>query len=154
MLRNVISLFAFALYAGVAPAALAQMPPPPEGAPQATNPYAQPYGPNAAATAAPNPAMLAKAKKWFAQLQSGHVDRSQLENNANANMSDATISNAQRMIGSLGAPVLFVQQRAGTQSGISYAIYQLTFRNGQKLDFLFALDGEGKVASLGLGSPH
>jgi hypothetical protein len=126
------------------------VPPPPEGAPEATNPYGQPYD----APSAPNPQMLAKAKHWFAQLQSGHIDRTQLESNANANMSPSTLSSAKQMVGSLGTPVSFVQQRAGTQGNISYAIYLLTFKNGEKIDFLFALDSEGKVASLGLGSPH
>jgi len=156
MFRIPISLLAFVICAGGATAfgSAQQMPPPPEGPPQAGNPYAQPYGSRPATTSAPNPQMLAKARRWFSELQSGSVDRSQLASNANANMNDATISNAQKMIGGLGKPVSFVQQQAGSQNGMSYAIYLVTFSDGQRVDFLFAMDQSGKVTSLGLGTPH
>lgn len=151
MFRNFTSFFAIALWASVALCASAQQPPP-EGAPQAENPYGQPYSPNAT-TSAPNPAMLARAKSWFAQLQSGKVDRSQLGANAGGSLSEATIANARTEIGSLGMPVSFVQEQAGSQGGVSYGIYTVTFKNGKKVDFLFAVDSQGKVTSLGLGSP-
>ncbi len=146
MFRIVISSLAFVICAGGATAlgSAQQMPPPPEGPPQAGNPYAQPYGSRPAATSAPNPQMLAKARRWFSELQSGSVDRSQLASNANA----------KKMIGGLGKPVSFVQQQAGSQNGMSYAIYLVTFSNGQRVDFLFATDQSGKVTSLGLGTPH
>ena len=44
MFRNFTSFFAIALWASVALCASAQQPPP-EGAPQAANPYGQPYSP-------------------------------------------------------------------------------------------------------------
>jgi hypothetical protein len=37
-----------------------------------------------------------------------------------------------------------------TQNGVDYAIYLLTFGDGKKLDFIFAVDGQGKVAGLRL----
>lgn len=155
MFRIQMSLIAGAFWVAVSPLAASAQMPPPEGAPQPNNPYAQPYGPPpSTTTTATNPKMLARAKTWFAELQSGSIDRAQLSSSASANLTDATISNARSMIGRLGAPVSFVQQRAGTQGGVSYGIYLVTFKNGQKLDFLFAVDGTGKVTSLGLGSPH
>lgn len=116
-----------------------------------------PYGP--AATPAPrgstDPALLAHAKSVFAQLQAGKVDRSELAGNGpNGNMTDATLANAQKMVGGLGAPVSFVQQQVSTQGNISAAIYVVTFKNGQKVDFLFALDSQGKVEGMSLGTPH
>ena len=148
IIRLVTSLFALALWASGASAAGAQGYPPSEGAPQSNNPYA-----SSAANNTPNPALLAKAKNWFGQLQAGQIDREQMESGPNANLNDATISNAQRMIGDLGKPISFVQQRTGSQGGVTYAIYLVTFKNCEKVDFLFAVDHEGKVASLGLGSP-
>lgn len=149
MLRVTAIFIGLILWAGAG--ASAQMaPPPPEGPPQAADPYAQ-GGP---AENAPNPALLAKARVWFANLQAGHINRSQLEVNENANMSDETVAKAQHLIGSLGKPLTFVQKRSGSQAGVTYGIYLVTFKNGQQIDFLFALDDQGKVASLGLGSPH
>ena len=115
------------------------------------------YAPGPAATAAgsPNPAMLAQAKSVFAQLQAGKVNSSELATNGpNGNMTDATVANAQKMVGGLGPPVSFVQERSTTQGGVSAAIYQVTFKNGQKVDFLFAIDSQGKVEGMSLGTPH
>jgi hypothetical protein len=151
MFRIVTSLLALSLFTGAAVGASAQAPPP-EGPPLGSNPYAQ--QPDPTTTTRPNPQMVAEAKKWFAQLQNGRIDRSQMESGPSANMNDATISNAQHMIGSLGQPVSFVQQRSGSQGGVNYALYLVTFRNGQKVEFLFAIDQQGKIASLGLGTPR
>jgi hypothetical protein len=134
--------------------AAAQEPPPPEGPPIQGNPYGEPGASNASASNPVNKPLLAKAKNWFAALQAGKIDRSQMEAGPNANLNDATVANAQKMIGGFGTPVSFVQQREGTQGNITYAIYAVTFRNGEKVDFLFALDSSGKVASLGLGTPR
>jgi hypothetical protein len=117
--------------------------PPP--APMQAYPQAGSEGP----TPAPDPAMLARAKKWFAALQTGKIDRSQLANGANS-ISDDQIKSVVAEIGNLGTPVSFVQQQAMTQGGISYAVYLLTFGNGKKLNFIFAVDSTGKIAGLRL----
>ncbi|MGB9652556.1 MAG: hypothetical protein WCB01_12215, partial [Candidatus Cybelea sp.] len=123
-------------------------PPPPPPAP-----VGQPQGqPTAAPTT--DPAMLARAKSWFAQLQAGKIDRSQLATRANGALTDSTISNAQGILAGLGTPVSFVQQQAGAQGNISYAIYSLTFKNGRRLNFFFAVDSQGKVEGLQIGQPH
>lgn len=149
MIRISTTLVALALFASATLVASAQQPPP-EGPPQAQNPYA----PSATTSSAPNPAMLARAKTWFAHLQAGTIDRSQLATNANSNLTDATITNAQKMIGNLGRPVSFVQQQASTQGNDTAAIYVVTFKNGKKIDFLFVEDTQGKVEGLGLGTPQ
>lgn len=98
--------------------------------------------------------MLARAKSWFAQLQAGKIDRSQLADRANGAITDANLSNVQSVIGNLGTPVSFVQQQAGSQGNINYAIYQLTFKNGKKINFFFAVDTQGKIEGLQLGQPQ
>ena len=154
MLRITTTIIAAALFTSAPLLGAAQQPPPPEGAPIQGNPYGQPGATDASESNTLNKPLLAKAKSWFADLQQGKIDRSQMESGPNANLNDATIANAQKMIGSLGTPASFVQQREGTQGNITYALYTVTFRNGQKLDFLFAVDSTGKVASLGIGSPQ
>lgn len=154
MARNIIFALALALGTGAALPAFAQQMPPPEGAPEQNDPYAQHPVPGATTTPAQSKALMTRAKIWFGELQTGSVDRGQLASNANSNMSDATIANAKQMVGGLGKPVSFVAQRTGMQGGVTYGIYVVTFQNGQTVDFLFAVDSTGKVTSLGLGTPH
>lgn len=153
----------FRIYTGLLALALSLAPlgvtaqeyPPPEGAPQPNNPYAQPQQPGApAVNNAPNPALLARAESVFMQLQAGKIDRSAMATGPNSNFTDATITNAQKMIGGLGKPVSFVQQQATSQGSVHAAIYLVTFKNGQKVEFLFALDSQGKIAGLSLGTPR
>lgn len=154
MSRTMTTFLAALLLAGTVAAA----PPPP--AP--SGPGGPPQGPGAppmtapmtVPTAAPtDPAMLARAKSWFAMLQAGKIDRSQLTAKVNDSLTDARVSAAQSAIGNLGPPVTFVQQQTGSQGEITYAVYALTFQNKQKIDFFFAQDQQGKVAGLELGQP-
>jgi hypothetical protein len=159
MSRILTSLVSVALLAtlGVAP------PPPQGGMPE---PGTVPNGPPQPISAPqPTPttdtAILAEAKVWFAQLQQGKVDRSQLEPDANRYLSDAAIADAQGEIGNLGAPVTFVQERTATQEragnaegNVNVFFYMATFQNGKKVEFLFAVDTQGKVAALSLSPLH
>ena len=147
MIRTFIGSFALALAMG---AALC---------PGAAQEYPSPYGPapqSAASPASkPDPAMLGRARHFFEELQSGSVNRSELASGgAAANLNDATIANAQHMIGGLGAPASFVQQKSGSQGGVSWAVYLVTFKDGQRVDFLYGVDANGKITTLGLGTPR
>jgi hypothetical protein len=157
MSRTMTTLFAALLLAGTV--AAAPPPPPPQGpsgGPVEPNGAPPMTAPMPASTAVPtaDPHMLARAKSWFAMIQAGKIDRSQLNASANEALTDAKVTAAQSAVGSLGTPVSFVQQRAGSQGSINYAIYLLTFQNGQKLSFLFAVDQQGKVAGLQFMQPQ
>ncbi|HYL27264.1 MAG TPA: hypothetical protein VEW74_05470 [Candidatus Nitrosotalea sp.] len=150
MIRTIKLLAAMAFAAGTALPVSAQQMPPPEGPAVQGNPYGAP-----AATQAPDKAMLAQAKKVFAELQAGKIDPSQFSSNSpNASMNAATVANAQRMIGGLGKPVSFLEQQSQAQGNNNAVLYLVTFQNGQQIDFLFMVDSQGKVAGLGLGTPH
>jgi protein involved in temperature-dependent protein secretion len=101
-----------------------------------------------------DPGMMRQAKTWFAALQAGTVDRSQLAAKASSSLTDADLAQAKAMIGNLGTPASFAQQQAASQGGISYAIYLVTFKNGTKYDFFFAVDQQGKVEGFKLGRPQ
>jgi hypothetical protein len=136
--------------------------PPPPAMPGGANP--QPAGPPPPPVSQPvnqpnpnatvDPGMLREAKTWFAALQSGTINRSQLAPKASSSLSDADVAKAKDMIGGLGTPASFVQQQAGSQGGISYAIYLVTFKSGSKYNFFFAIDQQGKVEGLQLGRPQ
>lgn len=145
MIRIVIGSFALTL------AMCAMLP---AGAQEYPSPYGPPPQSAANPTAKPDPTMLGRARHFFEELQSGSVNRSELSSGANANLNNATIENGQRMIGNLGTPVSFVQQQTGSQGGVSWAVYLVTFKNGQTLDFLYGVDANGKVTTLGLGTPR
>ena|SRR5579863_8691546 len=154
MIRTFTLLAAIAFTAGAAFPASAQQMPPPEGPPVGGNPYGAPGG-EPAATPIPDKVMLAQAKKIFGELQTGKVDPSQFSSNsANASMNAATVANAQRMIGGLGKPVSFLAQQSQSRGSTNAVLYLVTFQNGQQIDFLFMVDSQGKVAGLGLGTPH
>jgi hypothetical protein len=154
-------LSTLALAAGLLLTAVAATPPtmpqnPPGGQAPPAGPVGPPmmtpapYGaPAPATTPSPNPQMLARAKSWFAQLQAGKIDRSQLAPGMGS-LTDEQVTNVSAQIKSLGTPVTFEQQQTMTQNGVDYAIYLLTFGDGKKLDFIFAVDGQGKVAGLRL----
>jgi len=95
---------------------------------------------------APNATMLSRAKAAFDQLQAGKVDRSELTPQMRA-ASDAELKTAQSSI-ARGSPVSFQQQQSFSQGGYTYAVYLVTFNDGSKVDFVFALDSQGKVAGM------
>ena len=95
---------------------------------------------------AANTAMLARAKAAFAQLQAGKVDRTQLTPQMNT-ASDAQFKSVQSSIAH-GPPVSFAQQQSFSQGGNTYAIYLVTFADGSKVNFVFALDSQGKVSGM------
>jgi hypothetical protein len=127
------------------PVAQPQQPPPPP-APPPTAPMPAQTGP----TPSPDPAMLAQAKTVFAQLQNGKLDRTALTTDMNAALTDDKLATVKSSIGTLGAPVSFEQEHAGTQTGVRYGVYLVTFSNGAKLDFLIGIDGQGKIAGMRL----
>jgi len=115
---------------------------------------ASPAPPSAStASPAPDPAILARAKAMFAQIQTGKIDRSQLDAQANETIDDATIKRARDAVAALGTPVTFEQQNVFVRQGISNYVYLVTFGGGQSLDFGFFLDSAGKVAGMAILPP-
>lgn len=122
--------------------------------PQAPAPPPATMGNGPATAASPNPAMLAQAKAAFAQLQSGNVDRTTLDSQMNAALTDDKLNAVKSAIGSLGTPTSFVELRSGSQDGYPFAVYAVTFANGTKLNFIFALDAQGKIGGMQLTPPQ
>jgi hypothetical protein len=120
--------------------------PPPAPAPPPVAPMPAQTGP----TPSPDPAMLAQAKTVFAQLQSGKLDRTALTTEMSTALTDDKLATVKSSIGTLGPPVSFEQEHAGTQTGVRYGVYLVTFSNGTKLDFLIGIDGQGKIAGMRL----
>jgi hypothetical protein len=111
--------------------------PQPAGSPEAS-----------AAPAAADQSTLAMAKEWFARMQTGDIDHSQLNDSANMSLDADSVKEISAQIAPLGAPVEFVQQHVGTLNGSTAYTYLLTFKNGTKLSFILLLDGNGQIAGI------
>jgi len=99
----------------------------------------------AAATPAPDSALLSKAKATLAQLQAGKLDRSTLAPATNGALSDQQTTQVESMLGGLGPPVSFAQQQAISQGGNTYAVYTVTFQNGTRLNYTISADSSGQI---------
>ena len=113
-------------------------------------PSPAPSGAAATPSPAPDPAVLARAKTWFHMMQTGKIDKSQLDATMAGLLTDDVVAGMAAKIGPLGDPVTFEQVQTGTVSGNAVYVYELAFGNGTKLDFVFAVDGNGKVSGLRL----
>lgn len=73
------------------------------------------------------PEKLEQAKKIFAGLQQGKIDRSLFTDNANAYFSEQALQDFATGLGPLGTPKQFTQVRQGLRGGMTLRIYLLRF---------------------------
>src|SRR5690242_6664920 len=73
------------------------------------------------------PEKLDQAKKIFAGLQHGNIDRSLFSDNANAYFSEQALQDFATGLGPLGPPRQFVQVRQGLRGGMTLRIYLVRF---------------------------
>jgi hypothetical protein len=73
------------------------------------------------------PQKLEQAKKIFAGLQRGTIDRSLFTDNANAYLSEQALKDFASGLASLGAPQEFVQVRQGLRGGMTLRVYRIRF---------------------------
>src|SRR5215813_5201726 len=86
------------------------------------------------ATADPaTPAKLEQAKKIFADLQKGTVDRSLFTDNANAYFSAQALQDFAAGLAPLGVPQDFTQVSQGLRGGMTLRVYRLRFANNRTL---------------------
>jgi D-alanyl-D-alanine carboxypeptidase len=73
------------------------------------------------------PAKLEQAKKIFADLQQGKIDRSLFTDNANFYFSDDALKDFQAGLGPLGTPQSFTQASQGLRGGMILRVYIIRF---------------------------
>ena len=79
------------------------------------------------------PQKLAQAKKIFAGLQQGTIDRSLFTDNANAYFSEQALKDFANGLAPLGTPEEFVQVNQGLRGGMTLRSYRIRFANGKTL---------------------
>ncbi|MDE2482008.1 MAG: hypothetical protein KGN02_07440 [bacterium] len=100
-------------------------------------------------TASPNAAVMAHAKAWFLALQAGKVlDPSALTDQMRTLLTPSTVAGVAKALAPLGPPTGFTQLSTGTQAGSIYFVYAVTFKTGETWNYVYAVDGTGKISGL------
>jgi hypothetical protein len=102
--------------------------------------------PSVAAT--PNGPAMARALDWYHRLQTGDIDRSQLSPKMDETLAPATVSAVQAKLAALGDPVSFVQKQVIDRAGATMYVYDLTYKGGSHLLFMFTSLASGKIVGL------
>jgi CubicO group peptidase (beta-lactamase class C family) len=76
---------------------------------------------------AATPTKLEQAKRIFADLQQGKIDRSLFTDNANAYFSEQALQDFASGLGPLGTPQSFVQASQGLRGGMTLRVYIIRF---------------------------
>jgi len=104
----------------------------------------------APAAAAEDPAITARAKDWLHRLQTGDIDRTQLDAKMNALLTADMARQGASMFGAWGDPVAFtyVGKQTILTDNTAY-VYHVTFK-AHVCNEIFVLDKDGKISGLRL----
>lgn len=93
-------------------------------------------------------AILLRAKEWLHRLQTGDIDRSQLDAKVNAALTADVVKQTSAQFSPLGDPVTFTflgKQPVGT--GMTAYVYRVVFKSAT-LNEVFVLDKDGKISGI------
>lgn len=103
-----------------------------------------------AATATPDAAIMARAKEWLRRLQTGDIDRSQLDGAMNSALTADVVKQVSAKFGPLGDPQSFTYDgQQPVQGDMTAYVYRVTFKSAT-LNEVFVLHNDGKIAGIQL----
>jgi hypothetical protein len=110
--------------------------------------------PTAPSTSAPvaDSQVTAKAEEWFRRLQTGDIDRSQLDPEVNSQLTGDVISHEAEALTRLGDPTSFVFIRTYPIAQVLEYDFLLQFKGARMVE-LISFDPGGKIAGLGFEFP-
>ena len=88
---------------------------------------------------------LQLARKVFADLQQGKIDRSLFTYNCNSYFDDQALKDFAASLGPLGEPQQFEQARNSLRGGMDFRAYSVKFKNGQKVRITVFNMPDGKI---------
>jgi len=88
---------------------------------------------------------LQLARRVFAGLQQGNIDRSLFTSNGSSYFSDQALKDFADSLGPLGTPEEFVQTTHSLRGGMGFRAYTLKFKSGQKVRITLRDMPDGKV---------
>ena len=99
-------------------------------------------------TAAPgeDPAITKLAQEWWTEFSSGKIDRSQLTERADKNLTDARLARVRVLWGALGTPESWIFKGKRESRGVTEYSYRVTFPDGRVRNVTMALTADGKLA--------
>jgi opacity protein-like surface antigen len=97
--------------------------------------------------------ITAKAKEWFHRLQTGEIDRSQLDAQVNSQLTADVIRDETKALTSLGDPTSFDYVRTYPLGRALEYDFMLQFKAGRVVE-LISFDADGKIAGLGFEPVH
>ncbi|HEY4432905.1 MAG TPA: hypothetical protein VGM99_00765 [Candidatus Cybelea sp.] len=136
-----------------APAEAAPHSPLPRTAVHATPSPAPPPTPRPQTTAKPaenssvDPQVLSLAKEWFRRFQIGDIDRTQLSDTVNKQLTLTMIRREAAQLKPLGDPLSVTFIRSYPISGMLGYDFQLQFKSVRIIEMI-AFDGSGKIAGI------
>lgn len=106
-------------------------------------------GTASAQTSAPDPYpdITARAKDWLHRVQTGDVDRSQLDTTMNTAFTPDLVKELSTQLGPFGDPQSFTFFKQVVSGGVTAYVYRVSFAAGA-VNEVFALDKDGKIAGI------
>ncbi len=92
--------------------------------------------------------VTAKAKEWFHRLQTGEIDRSQLDAQVNSQLTENVIHHETETLTPLGEPISFAFVRTYPVGGALEYDFMVGFKAAKVIE-LISFDADGKIAGLG-----
>lgn len=116
---------------------------------EAYYPQAKPAKTTFSPAAGEDPNVTARAKEWLQRMQTGDVDRSQLDAQANSLLTADVVAQAKREFSPVGTPTSF--QYAGKKQAQGYTTYEyrVVFKDSVA-KWLFVFGPDGKISGLRL----
>jgi hypothetical protein len=106
--------------------------------------------PAAAAAAAADPAIMARAKEWLHRIQTGDIDRTQLDSKMDSLLTPTMTKQISSTFGPWGDPVAFTYVGKQTILGDNTAyVFHVVFK-ANACNEIFVLDKDGKISGLRL----
>jgi hypothetical protein len=91
--------------------------------------------------------VAARAKEWFHRFESGDIDRSQLNAETNAELTDANVRRESAVLKAFGAPTGFSFLRTYPIAGVIGYDFLWQFKSGRIVEMI-AFDDDGKIAGI------
>jgi hypothetical protein len=92
-------------------------------------------------------AVATRAKDWLHAIQTGKIDRTQLDAQANVALTDTMLSQASAQLAPLGDPTAFTLTQKLVQGTSTIYLYKVVFPS-ITLNEIFVLDPDGKIADI------
>jgi hypothetical protein len=91
--------------------------------------------------------VAARAKEWFHRFESANIDRSQLNAETNAELTDANVRRESAVLKAFGDPTGFSFLRSYPIAGVIGYDFLWQFKSGRIIEMI-AVDDDGKIAGI------